>query len=170
MIETALGVLNAHLLGRASSRVIGLCLGGEDLAADLGALRTQRGSELAYSRERMVVCARAAGVRAIDTIWTNLCDEDGLLKETREARTLGYSGKLLIHPRQIETVHGAFVPTESELAYARRVVEAFHAAELRGDGVTIVDDCMVDAPVYARAREILANAAAEPPDEGRLAM
>jgi citrate lyase subunit beta/citryl-CoA lyase len=154
MVETALGVLNAYPMARASARVHALCLGGEDLARDLGAVRTKGGRELAHARAQMLLAARAAGALAIDTIWTDLTGSDGLLAEAREARQLGYSGKLVIHPAQIEAVHQAFAPSEEEVAHARRVLDAFAAAEVRGDGVIALDGQMIDAPVVARAREI----------------
>lgn len=163
MVETALGVLNAYPMACArsapgSARVRALCLGGEDLARDLGAVRTKEGVELAHSRAQMLLAARAAGVLALDTIWTDLTDADGLLAEAREARRLGYSGKLIVHPAQIEPVHRAFAPNEEEIARARRILEAFEAAEARGDGVIAIDGQMIDAPVVARAREVLALA------------
>jgi citrate lyase subunit beta/citryl-CoA lyase len=156
MIETALGVLNAFEMARASPRVRALCLGGEDLAHDLGAVRTREGLELAHARAQMVLAARAAGAQAIDTIYTDLTDPGGLLAEAHQARHLGYSGKLIIHPAQIEPVHRAFAPSPEEVAHARRVLEAFAAAEARGDGVIALDGQMIDAPVVARAREVLA--------------
>ena len=157
-VETALGVLNAFELARASERVRALCLGGEDLCLDLGAIRTKEGMELAHARAQVIVSARAAGVSAIDTVFTDLNDPDGLLAEARLVRQLGYSGKLLIHPRQIETVHRAFAPTGKEVAYARRVVEGFEATVARGGGVFALDGKMIDAPIVARAREVLALA------------
>jgi citrate lyase subunit beta/citryl-CoA lyase len=158
MVETALGVLQAYDMARASPRVRALCLGGEDLARDLGAVRTSEGQELAYARAHVVLAVRAAGVLAVDTVYTNLADLDGLLAEARRMRQLGYSGKLLIHPAQIEPVHRAFAPSQEEVAYARRVLEAFEAAEGRGEGVIALDGQMIDAPVVARAREVLAVA------------
>jgi citrate lyase subunit beta/citryl-CoA lyase len=156
MVETALGVLNAYAMARAGRRVRGLCLGGEDLARDLGAVRTKEGVEIAHARAQMVLAARAAGAMAVDTIYPDLSDPDGLLAEARRARQMGYSGKLIVHPAQAEPVHRAFAPTEEEVAYARRVVEAFEAAEARGEGVIALDGHMIDAPVVARAREVLA--------------
>jgi citrate lyase subunit beta/citryl-CoA lyase len=155
MVETALGVLHAHDMARASRRVHALCLGGEDLARDLGAVRTREGLELAHARAHLVLAARAAGALAIDTIYPDLTDAEGLLAEARQARQLGYSGKLLVHPAQIEPVHRAFSPSQEEVAHARRVLEAFAAAEARGDGVIALDGQMIDAPVVTRARAVL---------------
>jgi citrate lyase beta subunit len=155
MVETARGVLNAYDMAFASRRVRALCLGGEDLTRDLGAIRTKVGQELAHARAQMVLAARAAGALAIDTIFTDLTDVEGLVADAHFARQLGYSGKLIIHPSQIEPVHQAFAPSPQEIAYARRVLEAFASAEERGDGVIALDGQMIDAPVVARAREIL---------------
>ena len=155
MIETALAVLTAFDIARASGRVQALCLGGEDLSRELGAVRSKEGLELAQARAHLVLAARAAGVLAIDTVYTELQDEAGLVAEARTARLLGYSGKLLIHPSQIQPVHGAFAPTQEELAYARRLVEAFDRAQARGEGAIAFEGKMIDAPVVARAREVL---------------
>ena len=156
MIETAMGVLSALAMVQASRRVRALCLGGEDLAHELGAVRTHTGIEIALARAQLVLAARAGGAVAVDTIFTDLADLDGLLAEARTARQMGYSGKLIIHPHQIAPVHRAFTPSDHEIAYARRVLEAFEAAEARGQGVVALDGKMIDAPVVARAREILA--------------
>ncbi len=158
MIETARGVLNAYSIAQASRRLRALCLGGEDLARDLGAVRTPHGLELAYARAHLVVAARAAGCLAIDTVYTNLNDEPGFMAEATQARQLGYSGKLLIHPSQIEPAHRAFSPSAEEIAWARRVVEAFEAAVARGEGVIALEGKMIDRPVVARAQEVLALA------------
>jgi citrate lyase subunit beta/citryl-CoA lyase len=165
MVETALGVLNAYEMAsagsvRAGRQVLALCLGGEDLARDLGAVRTREGAEIAHARTHLVLAARAAGVLAIDTVYTDLNGVDGLRAEARQARQLGYSGKLLIHPAQIEPVHQAFAPRPEEVAYARRVLAAFEAGQARGDGVVVLDGQMIDAPVVARARQVAALAAA----------
>jgi len=162
MVETALGVINAYAMASAGTRVRGLCLGGEDLARDMGAVRTKEGGEIALARAQMVIAARAAAAVAIDTIFTDLADPAGLLAEARAARQLGYSGKLIVHPDQIAPVHQAFAPTAQEIAYARRVLHAFAAAEAQGQGVIALDGQMIDAPVVARAREVLALAATLP--------
>jgi citrate lyase subunit beta/citryl-CoA lyase len=160
MIETSHGVLHAHEMAERCWRIRALCLGGEDLTRDLGAVRTRESKEVAQARAQVVLAARASGAMAIDTIWTDLNDRDGLVAEARQARELGYSGKLLIHPDQIEPVHRAFAPTLAEVEHAQHVVEAFDAASARGDGVIALDGQMLDAPVVARAREILKMAEA----------
>jgi citrate lyase subunit beta/citryl-CoA lyase len=149
IMEAALGALAAYDMARASQRVRALGLGGEDLARDLGAVRTREGKELRHARAHLVIAARAAGAVAIDTIYADLKDFDGLLADARRARQLGYSGKLLIHPAQIEPVHSAFTPSRGEMEYARRVVEAFEAAEERSEAVIALEGQMIDAPVGA---------------------
>jgi citrate lyase subunit beta/citryl-CoA lyase len=160
LIETALGVLNAFQVARADHRVRALCLGGEDLCRNLGAVRSKEGLELAHARAHLVLAARAAGVLAVDKVHTDLHDTDGLLADARQARQLGFSGKLVIHPSQIEPVHHAFLPSEEEVAHAFRVLQAFEAAEGVGEGVIALDGQMIDAPVVARAREVLSLAKA----------
>ncbi len=134
LVETALGVLNAYQIARASPRMRALCFGAEDFCRDMGAVRTECGLEIAHARGHIVLAARACGIPAVDTPYTHLNDEAGFLAETRMIREMGYCGKLLIHPKQIEPAHRAFAPSEEEVAHARRVVEAFVAAAARGDG------------------------------------
>jgi citrate lyase subunit beta/citryl-CoA lyase len=161
MIETACGVMHAFELAGGCQRVRALCLDGDDLAGDLGAVRTRSGEELAHARGQMVLAARATAVRAIDTIWGDLNDIEGLRAEARRARDLGYSGKLIIHPDQVVPVHEAFTPTAKEVEHARRVVEAFDATSKRGGGVITLDGHIVHAPAVARARETLRLAGAQ---------
>jgi citrate lyase subunit beta / citryl-CoA lyase len=163
MVETARGLLHAYEISNVCWRVRALCLGAEDLTRDLGATRTKDGQELQFVRSQMLLAARATSIVAIDTIWTDLQDPQGLETEARRVRQMGYSGKLIIHPAQIEPVHRGFAPTKQEVVHARRVVEAFEEASLRGNGVINLDGKMIDAPVVARAREILALSEATGP-------
>jgi citrate lyase subunit beta/citryl-CoA lyase len=128
-------------------------------ARDLGAVRTREGQELAQARAHLVIAARAAGALAIDTIYAHLNDFDGLLADAGGARQMGYSGKLLIHPAQIEPVQSTFGPSQEEMEHALRVVEAFKAAEARGEAIITLEGRMIDAPVVARVREVLASGA-----------
>lgn len=155
MIETARGLLHAYELADGCQRVQALCLGGENLAGDLGAVRTQTGEELAHAQRQLIVAARATAVMAIDTVWSDLSDMEGLRAQAQRARELGYSGKLIIHPDQVAPIHEAFTPTAKEVAHARRVVEAFDAASERGGGVITLDGYTVHASMVARARETL---------------
>ncbi len=154
LVETPQGVLNAPDLARGP-RVSALCLGGEDLSLSLGARRTFEGHELDFARAMLVTAAAAAGVQAVDTVWTDVRDLEGLAMECRGVRDRGFRGKLAIHPGQLDTIHAAFAPNEEELAIARRIVEAFAASPT---GVVTVDGKMIDAPVVERSRRLLAAA------------
>jgi len=159
-VETAKGILNAYQIATASPRVIGIIFGAEDFALDTGMLRTEEGSELLYPRTTVVIAARAAGVSAIDTPYNNFKDEPGLIREANLARSLGFDGKFLIHPSQIEPVNRIFRPTDEELARARSIVAAFEAAEAKGLGATSMDGKMIDTPIANQARRLLSLAAA----------
>ncbi len=154
LVETPRGILNTLSLAEAP-RVSALCLGGEDLSLTLGARRTPQARELEFARGMLVTAAAAAGRQAVDTVWTDVRDLEGLARECRQMRDLGYTGKLAIHPAQIRPIHDAFSPSDEELAQAHRVVEAFEAA---GSGVASLDGKMLDAPVVERARRLVAQA------------
>jgi citrate lyase beta subunit len=154
MIESAGGLIRAPEIA-ASPSVVGLMFGAEDFAQDLGMLSTGAPGEMLYARSSIVVAAASAGKFALDKIFLDVRDQDGLAEETRVARELGFVGKTLIHPGQIDVVHCAFEPTKAEKDYARRVVAAFDDAG--GQGPITVDGRMVDAPVVGHARRILEN-------------
>ena len=155
MIETAAGVENSFLIASACPRVQAITLGGQDLTADMGVQKTKEGWELFYARSRVVVAARAARVDVYDTVWADIDDKEGLMKECLQIVNLGFTGKAAIHPDQIETIHRAFMPTEKEFRKALRVMEAAENAKKEGKGVISVDGKMVDAPVVARASRLL---------------
>jgi citrate lyase subunit beta/citryl-CoA lyase len=151
LCESAQGVLSADGIA-AADPVVAVALGAEDLAADIGATRTERGEEIAYARQRLVVAAGAAGVDAIDTPRTEIGDPKRLAEETAAARRLGYDGKLAIHPDQVDVINEAFTPDSDEVAWAERVLAATDDAD---GGVVRVDDEMIDAPLIERAKTIL---------------
>jgi len=157
LIETATGVLDAREVATTPA-VDALCFGAEDLAADLGATRTDEGTEVLYAREHVVLAARAAGVDAIDTVYTDLDDHEGLRSETQFAATLGYDGKMVVHPDQVSVVHDALVPDPDEVAWARRILTARDEAAGDDRGVFEVDGEMIDAPLIARAERVLNRA------------
>lgn len=161
MIESAAGLLQAPAIAASSPRLVALMFGAEDFAVDLGLFSFREGGLMAYARSALVVAAASARLEAVDKVYLDFRDPDGLARETRAARELGFSGKTLIHPAQIETVHRVFRPTDEEVESARRVVEAFEAAP--GEGTMAVDGQMVDLPVVMRAQWILRSA----PGEGR---
>jgi len=157
-IETAKGLLNAFDIASASPRVVGVSLGAEDLALDTGMERTEEGGELLIPRTMVVIAAKAAEVIAIDTPYNNFSDEEGLIKEARLARSLGFEGKFLVHPNQIEAVNQVFHPTPEEVTQARRIVDAFASAEAQGFATTSLDGKMIDTPQARKAQRLLAMA------------
>lgn len=150
-IESALGVVNAYSIATASSRMMGIALGAEDYCANLKTNRSKEGSELLFARQTIVVAARAAGIDALDTVFSDLNDMDTFRNEIRLVKQLGFDGKSVINPRQIPVVHEIFAPTEVEIEKARRIIIASHEASLRGSGVVAVNGKMVDRPVVLRA-------------------
>ena len=155
MLETARAIANALSIAAASPRVSGLTLGGQDLAADLGVKATKSGTELLYARGAVIIAARAHGLEAFDTVYTDINDMDGLREQTLLAVSLGFSGKAAIHPSQIPVIHAAFTPTETELRKALAVVAAARDAQARGSGVVALNGKMIDAPVVAQAGRTL---------------
>ncbi len=159
LVETAEGVLSAREIARVPA-TSALVFGAEDLAADLGATRTDEGTEVLHAREHIVLAASAADIDAIDTVFTDFSDEAGLREETRFAATLGYDGKLAIHPAQVGPINEAFTPDPDRIAWAERVLTARETADRANRGVFQVDGEMIDAPLLAQAERILDRAAA----------
>jgi len=158
ILETARGALDAVRIATATPRLLALAFGSEDFSRDLGVERTPEGVETRYPRAHVALAAHAAGLQAIDTPWTDIADPEGLRRETREARQLGYTGKQVIHPSQIDVVHAAFAPSAEEVAWAARVVEAYEAAVREGRGAIALDGKLLDVPMVERARRTLALA------------
>lgn len=157
-LESALGVINAYSIAGASERLIGLALGAEDFTADLGVSRSAEGEELLLARQSIVLAAKANGLEAYDTVYSQINNMEGLRAEAERAKALGFSGKSVLHPAQIEIVHEVFAPGEEEIANALRLITALKEAEARGSGVLAVDGAMVDRPVILRAERVLAMA------------
>ena len=156
-IESARGLLDARAIAN-NDRVIALLFGAEDFARDL-ALPTKReaeAAELLYARSAVVVAAVAANKSAIDGIWPDVTDRDGLRRAALQGRRLGFVGQSLIHPAQIDTVNEVFSPSAEEVSYAERVVRAFEVAQTKGDGAIALDGKMLDQPIVERARRTLA--------------
>lgn len=159
LIESARGVLAVAAIVRSHPRICAVALGAEDLTADLGVMRTKEGGEVAHARAVVSLAAHAAGVDPVDSIYAAFGDEPGLRQDLTEARRLGFTGKLVIHPAQIAPVHEAFAPIQEEVDRARRIVAAFEDAQARGEGIAVVDGAMVDRPVALRAERVLARSA-----------
>ncbi len=158
ILESALGIENAFAIARASERIVGLTIGLEDYTADLGVPRTAGGEESLYARRRLVNAAHAAHVQAIDSVFSDVSDNDSLLRWGEASRAMGFDGMGCIHPIQIETIHGAFAPTTSELEKAREIVAAYEEAQAKGLGVVSLGSKMIDAPVVQRALKLVARA------------
>jgi citrate lyase subunit beta/citryl-CoA lyase len=160
LIESSLGVWQSLEIAQASTRNVALCFGAEDFTADIGAERTVEGKESFVGRSMVLLAARAAGLQALDTVFSNVQDEQGLLQSTREAIALGFEGKGVIHPGQIKPIHQVFCPTAEQIARAQGIVAAMEEARAKGSGVIAVGSKMIDAPVVLRAERTLAMAKA----------
>ena len=158
LLETARGVLDATAIAGANAFVPALLFGAEDLTAQLGIPRTVDGDELLFARSKVVLAAAAAGADAVDAVFIDLDDLDGLRRDARRARALGFRGKMAIHPGQVAAINEVFTPTAEEAGRARALMDAYEAALARGEGVIRLDDKMVDTPVVERAKRLLARA------------
>lgn len=158
MIETAKGVREVFKIAEASPRNVALTIGGEDLATDLGVTRTKGGEEIFTARSMVVMAAKAAGIDALDTVHSEVNDIEGLIEETKLIKKMGFSGKAVIHPKQIKAIHSVFNPTEKQIRDAKKVVNAAKEAEEKGLGVITVNGKMVDTPIIDRAQRVLAFA------------
>ncbi|MBQ7691103.1 MAG: citrate (pro-3S)-lyase subunit beta [Muribaculaceae bacterium] len=154
-IESTLGVVNAYAIATASKRMMGIALGAEDYSANLKTQRSPEGMELLLARQTIVVAARAAGIDALDTVYSNLNDMETFRKEVELIKQLGFDGKSIINPRQIEVVNEVFAPKEKEIQKSLTILAAIKEAEQRGSGVIAVNGKMVDRPVVIRAQRTI---------------
>ena len=160
IIESALGTERAFEIATSSGRVVALTIGLEDYTADLGVPKTRGGEESAFARARLVQAAAAAGVQAIDSVYGDVDDSEGLATWGRRARAMGFTGMGCVHPRQIPVIHEAFAPSREEIDKAIRIVAAFEEAEAKGLGVVSLGSKMIDQPVVERARDLVDRARA----------
>jgi citrate lyase subunit beta/citryl-CoA lyase len=151
IVESALGAIKAYEIATASPSIVALTIGLEDYTADIGTRRTNEGRESFWARSQVVNAAHAAKVQAIDTVFSDVADMEGLRQSVLEAKSLGFEGKGCIHPRQIEVINGAFAPTEEETKRAKAIVLAFDEAQKKGLGVVSLGSKMIDPPVVKRA-------------------
>lgn len=158
ILESALGIENASAIAQASKNVVALTIGLEDYTFDLGVAKTAAGSESLYARSRLVNTCRALGVQAIDSVFGDVGDMDGLRRWAESSRALGFEGMGCIHPGQIPVIHTAFAPSPVELEKAMKIVAAFEEAQQRGMGVVSLGSKMVDLPVVERARKLVETA------------
>ena len=156
-IETPRGLFNALAIADSSPRMAALMFGAEDYGWELGlpAVREEEAAELIHARSTIVAAARAAHVQPVDAVWPDLGDEDGLRLDIAKGRRLGFGGKALFHPSQIDAINAAFAPTPAEIDYAERVTDAFDEAFARGEGSIAFEGRLIDRPIAERARATL---------------
>jgi citrate lyase subunit beta/citryl-CoA lyase len=160
ILESALGVENAFDIATADPTVVALTIGLEDYTADLGVVKTSQGDETLYARMRLLNAARAAGLQAIDSVYGDVADEEGLRAWGRRSRAMGFDGMGCVHPRQIRIIHETFAPAPDEIDKALRIVQAWQDAEAKGLGVVSLGSKMIDPPVVLRARRLVDRARA----------
>ena len=154
-VESALGVINAYKIATASKRLIGIAIGAEDFVTDLKTTRSKDGIELLAARSQVLFAARAAGIDALDTVFSDVDDEEGFIREVKLIKQLGFDGKSLINPRQINIVHEIYTPTEDEIMNSIQVIEAAKEAEAKASGVISLNGKMIDKPIVERAYRVL---------------
>ncbi len=155
IIESALGIINAYKIAMASTNIVALTIGLEDYTADICAERTLEGKESFFARCQIVTAARAADIQPIDSVFSDVGNDDGLKASIAEAKSLGFDGKGCIHPNQIPIVHAGFAPSEKEIAKAKKISLAMKGAQEKGIGVVSLGTKMIDPPVVKRAERVL---------------
>jgi citrate lyase subunit beta/citryl-CoA lyase len=155
MIETAMGVQNVFDIASKFDRVDAITIGGQDLTADMNIVYTPDGAGIDFARKRIVMAAKASHIDVIDTVFPDVNDEEGLRRETEYAKKIGFTGKAVINPRQIEIIHDVYTPTDEEIRKAYRIVKEFKINSAAGIGVFAIDGKMIDAPIVTRAEYIL---------------
>jgi len=159
-IESYLGMINAYEIATADPRIVALALGAEDFTASMKSTRTKAGLEIFYARNAILTACRQAGIEAIDAVFSDINDPEGLKEDTTLTRNLGFDGKTCVHPRQIDIVNSFFTPSAKEIKYALRVLEAVEEGKRQKKGAVTLDGSMIDKPMELRARTTLAQAEA----------
>ena len=159
-IESAEGVLNAREIAKASERLIGIALGAEDYVTNMKTKRYPDGQELSFARNMILHAARAAGIAAIDTVYSDVDNVEGFQNEVQQIKQLGFDGKSVINPRQIPLVNAIYTPTDKEIHNAKYFIWGIRVAEAKGSGVISVNGKMVDKPIVERAQRVIALAKA----------
>lgn len=155
-IETALGVMNSFNIAKSpTKRLIGMAISGEDFVTSMKTTRTPEGDELYTARGMVAMAGRACGLEVLDTVYSDVNNDEGFLKEANLIKRMGFGGKSLIHPRQVELIHDVFTPSEKEIAKAQKIVDATAEALKNNLGVFTVDGKMVDKPIIERAQRVL---------------
>jgi citrate lyase subunit beta-like protein len=159
-VETAKGILNLKEIAEADRRLEAIIFGAEDYAASIGATRTREATEVLYARSAVITACAANDLQAIDMVYIDFHDLEGLRLEAEQGSGWGFSGKQVIHPNQVPVVQEAFTPSVEEIDYARRVIETFEASQREGRGAYALDGKMIDMPLLKNARKVLERARA----------
>ena len=159
-VETAKGIMNLRAIAEADKRLEAVIFGGEDFAASVGALRTKAATELLYARQAVVTGCAANDLQAIDIVYIDFKDAEGLRVEAEQGAGFGFSGKQIIHPNQVSVVQEAFTPSGSAIEYAKRIVESFESSQKEGRGAYALDGRMIDMPLLKNAQKVLERARA----------
>jgi citrate lyase subunit beta/citryl-CoA lyase len=160
IVESALGIEHAFSIATASPQIVALTIGLEDYTADLGVVKSLAGGESISARQRVINAARAARVQAIDSVFGDVGDLEGLRTWALNSRALGFDGMGCVHPTQIPVIHEAFAPSAAEIERARKIVAAYDEAQEKGLGVVSLGSKMIDPPVVKRAVKVMAHAKA----------
>jgi citrate lyase beta subunit len=159
-VETAKGILNLKEIAEADKRLEAIIFGGEDYAASVGAVRTKEATELLYARQAVVTACAANDLQAIDIVFIDFKDTEGLRAEAEQGAGFGFSGKQIIHPNQVLPVQEAFTPSDEAIEYAKRIVESFESSQKEGKGAYAMDGKMIDMPLLKNAQKVLERAKA----------
>lgn len=154
-IENALGIINAYKIATASPRLVAIAIGAEDFVTDIKTTRSPEGIELLSARSQVLMAARAAGIYALDTVYSDVNNDEGFINEVKLIKQLGFDGKSVIHPRQVNLTHEIYTPTEKEIEKSIRVLHAIEEANKKGSGVIALDGKMIDGPIVDRARRVI---------------
>ena len=159
-LETAKGILNLKEIAEADKRLEAIIFGAEDYAASVGATRTKEATEVLYARSAVVAACAANDLQAIDMVYIDFKDIDGLRVEAEQGAGFGFSGKQIIHPNQVQVTQEAFTPSDDAIAYAKRVVGSFESSQKEGKGAYALDGKMIDMPLLKNAQKVLDRAKA----------
>ena len=159
-LETAKGVLNLKEIAEADKRLEAIIFGAEDFAASVGATRTKEAVEVLYARQAVVTACAANDLQAIDMVYINFKDTEGLRAEAEQGAGFGFSGKQVIHPNQVPVAQEAFTPSDEAITYAKRVIESFESSQKEGKGAYALDGKMIDMPLLKNAQKVLDRAKA----------
>ena len=159
-VETAKGIMNLKEIAEADKRLEAIIFGGEDYAASVGAVRTKDATELLYARQAVVTACAANDLQAIDIVFIDFKDPEGLRVEAEQGARFGFSGKQIIHPNQVQVAQEAFTPSDEAIEYAKRIVESFEASQREGKGAYALDGKMIDMPLLKNAQKVLDRARA----------